>query len=259
MLLSLAGRSALVTGAATGIGRATARLFAQAGAAVCINHFGQAREAAALVDEIEAAGGRAMAFDADVTQRPAVEAMVAAADAAFCGMGGMGGRGGIDVLVNCAGIIQEKAFLDTTDEDWQRMLATDLGSVFLMCRAVLPGMVRRQGGVVINIASDLGILGRAQYVPYCAAKAGVIGLTRALAREFAPHIRVNAIAPGPVATAMLSAEHMSAEWLAKEKDIPQARFAAPDEIAATALFLASDAARFYCGQVLGPNGGSVMA
>jgi len=246
---ALAGRRALVTGAATGIGRATAQLLAQAGAAVCINHLGQAAQAAALVAEIEAAGGRAMVFDADVTQRPAVQALVAAAEAAF---------GGIDVLVNCAGIIQEKPFLDTTDDDWQRMLATDLGSVFLMCRAVLPGMVARGSGVVVNIASDLGILGRAQYAPYCAAKAGVIGLTRALAREFAPHIRVNAVAPGPVETAMLSAEHMSAEWLAKEKDIPQARFAAPGEIAATVLFLASDAARFYCGQVLGPNGGSVM-
>jgi len=112
--------------------------------------------------------------------------------------------------------------------------------------------------VVINIASDLGILGRAGYAPYCAAKAGVIGLTKSLAREFAPAIRVNAIAPGPVQTQMLSSEFMSAEWLAKEKAIPQNRFAEPDEIAATALFLASDLSRFYCGQVLGPNGGSVM-
>jgi len=145
-----------------------------------------------------------------------------------------------------------------SEADWHRMVDTDLGSVFLMCRAVLPGMVARGSGVVINIASDLGILGRAGYAPYCAAKAGVIGLTRSLAREFAPAIRVNAIAPGPVETQMLSSEFMSPEWLAKEKAIPQHRFAHPDEIAATALFLASDLSRFYCGQVLGPNGGSAM-
>ena len=119
-------------------------------------------------------------------------------------------------------------------------------------------MVARKAGVIINIASDLAVLGRAQYAPYCAAKAGVLGLTRSLAREFAPAIRVNAIAPGPVNTAMVSLEAMSPEWMAKELDIPQHRVAEPQEIAATALFLASDLSRFYCGQVLGPNGGSVM-
>jgi 3-oxoacyl-[acyl-carrier protein] reductase len=138
------------------------------------------------------------------------------------------------------------------------MLVTDLKSVFLMSQAFLPGMVARQQGVIINIASDLGLLGRAMYAPYCAAKAGVIGLTKSLAREFAPHIRVNAIAPGPVNTAMVSLQSMSAESIAKELEIPQARFAEPEEIANTALFLASDMALFYCGQVLGPNGGSVM-
>eukprot|EP01041_Mallomonas_annulata_P025733 gene25733-biopygen18542 len=167
--------------------------------------------------------------------------------------------GDIHILVNNAGIIQEKPFLDTTEADWDRMLATDLKSVFLMARAVLPGMVARGGGVIVNLASDLGILGRENYAPYCTAKAGVIGLTKSLAREFAPlGIRVNAIAPGPVNTAMVSLESMSAEWMEKELAIPQHRVAEPEEIAATALFLVSDLSRFYCGQVLGPNGGSVM-
>ena len=247
--MSLAGRSALVTGAASGIGRAIALLYGRAGAAVAVAHWGRAAEAQAVVAEIVAAGGSALAVEADVTRTSEVEAMVAATVAEF---------GAIDVLVNCAGIIQQKPFLQTSDDDWRRMIDTDLGSVFLLCRAVLPGMVARQRGVVINIASDLGLLGRAEFAPYGAAKAGVIGLTRSLAREFAPLIRVNAIAPGPVETQMLSPASMSAEWIEKEKAIPQARFASPDEIAASALFLASDLSRFYCGQVLGPNGGSVM-
>jgi len=247
--LNLQGRVALVTGAATGIGRATALALAQAGAAVAINHLARPLEAATLQTEIEAVGGRALVLEADVTQAATISAMLARIQQAF---------GSVDVLVNNAGIIQEKPFLETTEEDWDRMLAVDLKSVFLVCRAVLPLMVAQKRGVIINIASDLGLLGRTGLAPYCAAKAGVIGLTKSLAREFAPHIRVNAIAPGPINTRMVSLESMSAEAIAKELEIPQQRIAEPDEIAATALFLASDLSRFYCGQVLGPNGGSVM-
>jgi 3-oxoacyl-[acyl-carrier protein] reductase len=244
--LSLQGKTALVTGAATGIGRAIALMFAQAGARVVVNHLNQTEQAQAVVQAIAHAGGDASAIDADVGRAADVQRLVAEA-------------GEVHLLVNNAGILQEKPFLDTTEDDWDRMLAVDLKSVFLMSRAVLPAMVARGSGVIVNLASDLGILGREHYAPYCAAKAGVIGLTRSLAREFAPRgIRVNAIAPGPVNTAMVSLEHMSPEWMEKELAIPQHRVAEPDEIAATALFLASDLSRFYCGQVLGPNGGSVM-
>lgn len=244
--VSLAGQVALVTGAATGIGRATALRLAQAGAVVWVNHLGQADAADAVVHEITAAGGRAQAVEADVSDAAAVQRMAEAV-------------GPVNVLVNNAGVIQEKPFLDTTEADWDRMLAVDLKAVFLVCRAVIPGMLSKGQGVIVNIASDLGILGRERYASYCAAKAGVIGLTKSLAREFAPQqIRVNAVAPGPVATAMVSLEHMSAEWVEKELAIPQHRLGAPEEIADTVLFLASDLSRFYTGQVLGPNGGSVM-
>ena len=244
--MSLQGKTALVTGAASGIGRATAILFAQAGARVVVNHLGQAEAALAVMQAIQRDGGEALAIDADVSRADAVRRLAAEA-------------GEVHILVNNAGIIQEKPFLDTTEADWDRMLGVDLKSVFLTSRAVLPGMVARGSGAIVNLASDLGILGRERYAPYCAAKAGVFGLTRSLAREFAPQgIRVNAIAPGPVNTAMVSLDHMSPEWIEKELAIPQHRVAEPEEIAATALFLASDLSRFYCGQVLGPNGGSVM-
>ncbi|MFT5643502.1 MAG: 3-oxoacyl-[acyl-carrier protein] reductase [Janthinobacterium sp.] len=247
--LSLHGRVALVTGASSGIGRAIALAFAQAGASVVINHLANGPAAALLADQIVRLGGRACVVEADVTKSTQLADMVLQVEHAF---------GPIDVLVNNAGIIDEKPFLDISEQDWNKMLSVDLTSVFLASRAVLPSMIARGHGVIINIASDLGLMGRAHFSAYCAAKAGVIGLTKAMAREFAPAIRVNAIAPGPVNTAMLSLEMMSAQCMAKELDSPQRRIAEPDEIAATALFLASDLARFYCGQVLGPNGGSVM-
>ncbi len=244
--ISLQGKTALVTGAATGIGRAIALMLARAGARVVVNHLHQPEASRAVVSAIVDAGGDAFAIDADVARATEVQRL-------------MDEAGEVHILVNNAGIIQEKPFLDTTEDDWDRMLAVDLKAAFLTSRAVLPGMVARGSGVIVNLASDLGILGREMYAPYCAAKAGVIGLTRSLAREFAPHgIRVNAIAPGPVNTAMVSLENMSPEWMEKELAIPQHRVAEPEEIAATALFLASDLSRFYCGQVLGPNGGSVM-
>ena len=247
--ISLAGRTALVTGAATGIGRATALRLAAAGASVWVNHLGQSDAAQELVQAICDAGGRAAAVEADVGRAAEVQRM---ADQI----------GPLDILVNNAGILQDKPFLDTTEADWDRVLTVDLKGVFLVCRAVLPAMLAAGTepgrAAIVNIASDLGLLGRGRYAAYCAAKAGVIGLTKSLAREFAPQLRVNAVAPGPVATAMVSAEHMSAEWLEKELDIPQNRLADPAEVADTVLFLASDLSRFYTGQVLGPNGGSVM-
>ncbi len=247
--ISLEGKTALVTGAATGIGRAIAVALAAAGAHIAVNHFGRAADARQLVKEMAARGANAIEVEVDVTKAAKVERMVNKVRDAL---------GPIDILVNNAGVILEKPFLQTTEEDWDFVVDTDLKAVFLCSRAVLPGMIERGSGVVINIASELGFLGRELYGPYCAAKAGVIGLTRAMAREFAPAIRVNAIAPGPINTPMLSVEHMSAEMLERERAIPARRVGEPSEIAGTALFLASDLASFYYGQVLSPNGGAWM-
>jgi len=247
--ISLEGKTALVTGAATGIGRAIAVALAAAGARIAVNHLGRAGEARQVVKEMAAHGTSAIEVEADITKAVKVERMIKKVTDAL---------GPIDILVNNAGVILEKPFLDTSEEDWDYVLDTDLKAVFLCSRAVLPGMVESGSGAVINIASELGFLGRELYGPYCAAKAGVIGLTRSMAREFAPAIRVNAIAPGPINTPMLSLENMSAAMLERERAIPARRIGEPSEIASTALFLASDLASFYYGQVLSPNGGAWM-
>jgi 3-oxoacyl-[acyl-carrier protein] reductase len=246
MKIDLTGKVALVTGSATGIGRAIAEALSASGARVALNHLGQSGLIGRVVEDI---GDGARAFDADVTDGAAVEQMVALVESQL---------GPIDILVNNAGILLEKPFLDITEHEWDRVIAVDLKSVFLCSQAVLRSMVPRGQGCIINVASELAYLGRAEFSAYCAAKAGVVGLTKSLAREFAPAIRVNGIAPGPTDTAMLSLDQISPEWRIKELAIPAARAAQPDEIAATAVFLASDFARFYYGQMLSPNGGALM-
>jgi 3-oxoacyl-[acyl-carrier protein] reductase len=244
----LAGQVALVTGATQGIGRAIALALADAGAQVWINHLQQADAAAQLVKQIEAAGGRARAVPADVADPAQVTAMFAQILAA----------GPLDILVNNAGIILEKDFVDTDEDDWAQVLGVDLGGVYRCCRLALRHMQPRGSGRIVNIASELGQLGRERYAAYCTAKAGVIGLTKALAREFAPAIRINGVAPGPVDTPMVSVENMSEEMIAREIAIPAGRLGRPEEIAAAVLFLLSPQASFFHGQMLGANGGAWM-
>ncbi|MCQ4310479.1 3-oxoacyl-ACP reductase FabG [Pseudomonas stutzeri] len=242
----LEGKAALVTGAATGIGRATVVALVNAGASVWVNHHGQAELAQQLVAEL---GGKARSVEADVSSPSSVAGMFEQILA----------DGPLDLLVNNAGVILEKPFLDTSEQDWSRVLDVDLHGVYRCTQHALRHMRSRGGGSIVNVASDLGFLGRSDYAAYCTAKAGVIGLTRSLAREFAVDgIRVNAVAPGPIATAMVSPEHMSDEWMAKELDIPMARLGTPEEVAAAILFLLSPHASYFTGQILGPNGGSWM-
>ncbi|MCQ4320615.1 SDR family NAD(P)-dependent oxidoreductase [Stutzerimonas stutzeri] len=245
----LEGKVALVTGAATGIGRATVLGLAQVGASVWINHLGQLEAAEQLCGEIESRGGNARHVEADVGSAAAVAGMF---EEIFA-------DGTLDLLVNNAGVILEKPFLDTTEQDWAQVLGVDLHGVYRCCQHALRHMQPRGCGAIVNVASDLGFLGRSDYAAYCTTKAGVIGLTRSLAREFAASgIRINAVAPGPIATAMVSAENMSAKWMAKELDIPMARLGTPDEVASAIVFLLSPQSSYFTGQILGPNGGSWM-
>jgi 3-oxoacyl-[acyl-carrier protein] reductase len=246
---ALAGKRALVTGGASGIGRAIALAFAAEGADVAVNDVAPEAQIEAVVAEIEARGGRALAIRADVADEAAVLTMFERALARL---------GALDVLVNNAGILIEKPLLETTAADFDRLLGVNLRGAFLVGREALRVMARRREGRVINLASELAYLGRANCSAYCASKGGVLSMTRSWAREFAPAILVNAIAPGPTDTAMLTGGSTSPETLAQEAQIPLARLGRPEEIASTAVFLAGPGATFITGQCLSPNGGAVM-
>lgn len=197
---------------------------------------------------IECGIGRAIGLQCDVSDEASVLAAISELQAQV---------GRIDILVHCAGIIHEKPLLETSAEEFDRVIAVNLRGSFLIGREAIRSMSGRDGRVIM-IASDLGYLGRETFSPYVASKHGVMGLVRSWAREFAPGILVNAICPGPIDTAMLDQRNMSPEWRAKELEIPMARFGEPDEIAKTAVFLAGRGASYITGQGIGVNGGSVM-
>ena len=246
----LDGRVALVTGASRGIGAAIARAFGREGARVAVNYHRSEAKAAAVVAAIEAAGSKALAVQADVADGPAVRAMVERAVA---------GLGPIDVLVNNAGIVDATPLDQMSEDVWDRLIATNLRSVFLCTRAVLPAMLARGRGKIISVTSQLGQKGMPNHAHYAVAKAGVIGFTRALAREVGPRgIHVNAIAPGPIETDLMGP---ITDEFRREKSAIFAlrRLGLPEEVAPTAVFLASDDSSYYAGQTLNPNGGDFMA
>ncbi|MDD2956405.1 MAG: 3-oxoacyl-ACP reductase FabG [Oscillospiraceae bacterium] len=236
-------RSVLVTGASRGIGRAMAAAFARVGFRVCI-HFHKSEAAArALERELLDEGCDVFCLQADVSDAGEVEELFRAA-------------GRVDLLINNAGISQEMQFLDMTEEDWDRMMAVNLKSVFLCSRAAAGAMVRRKSGMIINISSMWGVTGGSCEVHYSAAKAGVIGFTKALAKELGPSgVQVNCIAPGVVNTDM-NRGFSQADMAALRDQTPLERFGEPEDIARAALFLADD--RFITGEVLNINGGFVI-
>ncbi|KAB2885742.1 MAG: SDR family oxidoreductase [Albidovulum sp.] len=239
----------LVTGAARGIGAATALAFAREGARVLVVDLNRPHATAEAVGAAGAADVRAYACD--VSDADAVLSLRDAVKETW---------GGLDVLVHCAGIIHEAPLLETPIADFDRVIAINLRGSFLIGQAAIGLMVPDAANPprAILIASDMAYYGRETFSPYVASKHGVLGLVRSWAKEFAPGILVNAICPGPIDTEMLGAANMSAEWRQRELAIPLARFGQPDEIAAVARFLAGEGGRYFTGQGIGPNGGSVM-
>ena len=245
---SLAGQTALVTGASRGIGRAVALELAHAGATVAVNYASSATAAEEVVAQIIATGGSAYALKADVSQEEQVEQLMAAV---------LERSGSLDVLVNNAGITRDGLLMRMKTVDWQAVLELNLSGVFLCTRAITRTMLKQKRGRIINITSVVGLIGNAGQANYAAAKAGVIGFTRSTARELASRgITVNAVAPGFIATDMT--KDLKADELLNA--IPLGRYGQPEEVAGAVRFLAADpAAAYITGQVLQVDGGMVMA
>ena len=243
----LRGKRALVTGAASGIGRETALVLARRGADVTLVDLASC---AALAEELSSMGRKCVSLEADVSDEAQVATAVQRTIAEL---------GGLDILVNSAGVMLEKPLLETSAEDFDHIVRVNLRGSFLMGREAIKAMTEQGGdGRIINISSELAYLGRAEFSAYCATKAAILGLTRSWAREFAPDILVNSVAPGPVDTPMTSVKDMSPEWIEKETDIPLGRIGRPEEIASVIAFLAGPEATFVTGQTFSPNGGAVM-
>lgn len=242
-------KTVLITGSSRGIGRATAQLFAKNNYNVIINYLHAEDDAYALVSSLSRQGYKAIAFQADVARMDQVKAMFDQAVTSF---------GTIDVLVNNAGFAQQKLFTDITEEDWDSMMDVHVKGVFNCCQCVLPDMISRKQGKIINIASIWGMTGASCEVHYSTAKAAVIGLTKALAKELGPsNIQVNCVAPGIIETAMNACLNEKEKNILRE-ETPLLRFGTPDEAASVVYYLASKNADFLTGQVISPNGGLVI-
>jgi 3-oxoacyl-[acyl-carrier protein] reductase len=245
MRIDLSGKVALVTGSTRGIGRAIAGRLAECGATVAIVGRDQAK-ADAVAAEI---GGGAKGFACDIGDPAQVTALVEAVEKAL---------GGCDILVNNAGITKDNLMLRMKDEDWNAVLETNLRSAFIAIRAAQRGMMKKRWGRIINIASVVGLIGNAGQANYAASKAGLIGLSKSVAKELASrNVLCNVVAPGFIKTDMTDA--MAPEAVAKlSAQIPLDRFGAPEDIASAVAFLASDHAAYITGQVLTVDGGMVM-
>ncbi|MGI6588301.1 MAG: elongation factor P 5-aminopentanone reductase [Peptococcia bacterium] len=242
-------KTVLITGASRGIGRAMATVFAQNNFNVIINYLKAEREAQALAEKLTKQGCTVAVCRADVTEKAQVVEMMATGEKLF---------GSIDVLINNAGISQFKLFTEISEDEWDTMLNTHLKGMFNCCQGVLPPMIHNKKGKIINIASIWGLVGASCEVHYSTAKAGMIGFTKALAKELGPSgIQVNCIAPGIIETEMNEGLNDTEKEQLKE-ETPLLRFGKPEEIAHLALYLASPEADFITGQVISPNGGFVI-
>ncbi|WEX07212.1 glucose 1-dehydrogenase [Chelativorans sp. AA-79] len=239
---------ALVTGAGSGIGAAIARRLAREGYRVAVNDL-RTEACQRVAQDIAGAGGEAAAFTADVSSESAVAMMAEAVRARF---------GVVHLLVNNAGHGHQASFLDISLDQFERMFAVHVRGTFLMTRAVLPAMLERGEGVIVNIASQLGQVGGVELVHYAGAKGAIIAMTKSLAREVSTRgVRVNAVAPGPIKTPLVEA--LSDDWKkAKAAELPLGRFGEPGEVAGAVVFLASPDGALFVGQTLGPNSGDVM-
>ena len=247
--MSLAGKSAVVTGASRGIGQAIAVELGRRGAKVVVNYAKDAGGANATVQKIQAAGGEARAMQADVADFKAAEGLIKAAVEA---------HGGLDILVNNAGTTRDMVIMLMPEADWDVVIQTNLKSAYSCSKAAVKTMMRKRYGRIINITSVSGIAGNAGQTNYSASKAGLIGLTKALAREVAArNITVNAVAPGFVPTALTN-DLPAALKDASLKAIPLGRWGTAEEVAYAVAFLASDEAAYITGQVLSVDGGMVM-
>lgn len=250
--MKLNGRVSLITGAASGIGKASATLFADEGAKVIVADVDRVG-AEGVVKEIIDSGGEAMFVESDVSRSRDVERMVRMAVEEF---------GKLDILFNNAGIGMHKPFDETSEDDWDRVIDVNLKGVFLGCKHAVPQMLKQGGGVIVNTASEIGLVGARNYAAYCASKGGVIQLTRALALELSDKkIRVICLCPGVTSTPLLergirNSPDPEARRASLIEGVPLRRIATPEEIARGALFLASDDSSFMTGAVLVMDGGA---
>ena len=250
MNISLTGKTALVTGASRGIGRAIAIALAEAGASIIFTYNNSPKDAEVTATSIAVHGQKALAKKLDISDETAITSFFRELDES---------KTVIDILVNNAGIIMEKAMAESSASDFDHLIGINLRGTFLTGREAIKRMVLRgQGGRIINISSDLGFLGRESFALYAASKGAINALTKSWALEYAPHILVNGIAPGPVDTDMLDITNMTPEWREKEEQIPMERIGKPEEISGMAVYLASEYSSFVTGQIFGVNGGSVM-